>query len=287
MFPVNAAKRRLLIVGLGDVARRALPGLSAAFEVHVATRAQGIDFDRPETLSSIPPVDAVLHSVPPPEGEGDPRTGRLLEALDRRGILPTRWVYISTSGVYGDCAGERVDESRPVRPRSERARRRVAAEMTLSSWCAARGATLVILRAPGIYAGDRLPLARLRAGTPVLRAEEDVYTNHVHADDLAGCCVRGLQEDAPGGIYNASDDTEMKMGDWFDFLADRAALPRPPRIPRSEAPGRIPAPMLSFLEESRRLVNTRMKQVLGYALRYPTVREGVGNVRAAGIHQPA
>lgn len=274
-------------MGLGDVARRALPGLSAAFEIRVATRAQGIDLDRPESLSLLPTAEAVLHSVPPPEGEGDPRTACLLDALDRRGILPTRWVYISTSGVYGDCGGECVDESRPVKPRSARARRRVAAEQALSSWCASRGATLVVLRAPGIYAADRLPLARLRAGTPVLRAEEDVYTNHIHAEDLAGCCIRGLQEDAPGGIYNASDDTEMKMGDWFDFLADRTGLGRPPRIPRSEAPGRIPAPMLSFLEESRRLVNARMKQMLGYTLRYPTVLEGVPDVHAAGVHQSA
>ena len=274
-------------MGLGDVARRALPALSADFDVHVATRARGIDLDQPESLSSIPPVDAVLHSVPPPEAQGDPRTGRLLDALERRGILPTRWVYISTSGVYGDCAGEHVDESHPLHPRSERGRRRVAAEQALAAWCAARGATLVVLRAPGIYAADRLPLARLRAGTPVLRTEDDVYTNHIHADDLAGACVRGLQEDAPGGIYNVSDDTELKMGDWFDFLADRAGLPRPPRIARSEAPGRIPAPMLSFLQESRRLVNARMKGTLGYVLRYPTVREGVPDVRAAGAHQPA
>lgn len=277
----------MLVVGLGDVARRALPGLSAAFEVHVATRARGIDLDRADTLASLPPVDAVLHSVPPPEGEGDARTVRLLEALDRQGILPTRWVYISTSGVYGDCGGARIDETRPVQPRSARGRRRVAAEGALSDWCAARRATLVVLRAPGIYAGDRLPLERLRAGTPVLRPEDDVHTNHIHADDLAGCCCRALAEDAPGGIYNASDDTEMKMGDWFDFLADCAGLPRPPRISRGEAPGRIPAPMLSFMEESRRLVNTRMKEMLGYRLRYPTVREGVRDVRVAGVHQSA
>jgi nucleoside-diphosphate-sugar epimerase len=145
----------------------------------------------------------------------------------------------------------------------------------------------VVLRAPGIYAQDRLPLERLRAGTPVLRAEDDVFTNHIHAEDLAAACVRTLEEDAPAGIYNASDDTQLRMGEWFDLVADRAGLPRPPRIARADATGRMPPELLSFMNESRRLDNTRLKTSLGIRLRYATVREGLEHAHLAGAHQPA
>lgn len=280
--------KRLLIAGPGDIARRALPLLESAFETFVLSRAGGQDLDRPETLAGLPPVEAILHSVPPPNaGFEDTRTANLLNALERGAILPTRMVYIGTSGVYGDCGGALVDETRAIRPQSGRAKRRADAERRLTSWCAERRIALVILRAPGIYAADRLPLARLRAGTPVLRDAEDVFTNHIHAEDLAGICVRALQDDAPAGLYNASDDTQMKMGGWFDLLADRFGLPRPPRIARADSDGRIPAELLSFMAESRRLDNTRLKRVLGVRLRYPTVHDGLLNADAARLHQPA
>jgi nucleoside-diphosphate-sugar epimerase len=143
------------------------------------------------------------------------------------------------------------------------------------------------LRVPGIYAADRLPLERLRAGTPVLRAEDDVYTNHIHADDLAMIVARALEDEAPAGVFNANDDSGLKMGEWFDLVADLYGLPRPPRIPRSEAAGKIPPGLLSFMSESRRLDNRRLKQVLGVRLRYPTVHEGLRYERTLGADQPA
>lgn len=274
--------KRLLIVGYGDIARRAAPRLELRYALRPASRRFGMDLDRPETLEALPEADAILHCAPPsPGGTTDLRTGALLDALAKRGILPARLVYVSTSGVYGDCGGARVDESRSVRPQSERARRRVDAERRLALWCSERDVALVILRAPGIYAADRLPLERLRAGTPVLRAEDDVYTNHIHAEDLAAAVVRALDAAAPAGIYNASDDSELRMGDWLDLVADRAGLPRPPRIARSEAAERIPSGLLSFMSESRRLVNRRLKEGLGVRLRYPTVREGLPALVAA------
>jgi len=280
--------KRLLIAGFGDIARRAVPMLGARFEVRALSRAQGKDLDRPATLAALHPADAVLHCAPPPaSGATDTRTVNLLNALESAGILPTRFVYISTSGVYGDCGGALVDESRPPNPQSDRAVRRADAEARLAVWCKTRGVALVVLRAPGIYAEDRLPIARLRAGTPVLRVEDDVYTNHIHADDLAGIGVRALQEDAPAGIYNASDDTHLRMGEWFDLVADCTGLPRPPRIARAEAAGRMPPELLSFMSESRRLDNTRLKTTLGVRLRYPTVREGLEHAHVAGAHQPA
>jgi nucleoside-diphosphate-sugar epimerase len=280
--------RRLLIAGHGDIARRAVPMLAARYELDLLSRACGRDLDRPETISGLAPADAVLHCAPPPAaGASDTRTANLLSALESTRILPTRFVYISTSGVYGDCGGALVAESRPVHPQTARARRRVDAESRLAVWCTSRGIAFVVLRAPGIYASDRLPVERLRAGIPALRDEDDGYTNHIHADDLAAICVRALQEDAPAGIYNASDDTHLKMGAWLDLVADHAGLPRPPRIARAEAGSRIPAEVLSFMNESRRLDNTRLKRVLGVRLRYPTVREGLNHDHAAGVDQPA
>ena len=279
--------KRLLIAGFGDIARRAAPQLERRFQLAPLARADGFDLDRPDSLL-LPPAQVLLHCAPPPDhGAADTRTAHLLAALEKGRILPARIVYVSTSGVYGDCAGARVDEARPPAPQSERARRRLDAESQLGKWAGERGIELIVLRAPGIYAAERLPLERLRAGMPVLRADDDVYTNHVHADDLAAIVGRALDEDAPAGVYNAADDTEMKMGDWFDLVADAKGLPRPPRISKELAPMRIPAALLSFMQESRRLDNTRLKRVLGIRLRYPTVHEGLRNEHPARLDQPA
>lgn len=295
------ARKRLLIVGCGDVARRALPQWLERYDVAALVRApdpalsaRGVrpfpgDLDQPETLAPLAgAADLIVHAAPPPgTGPQDVRTRNLLAALTRPqdvraqkggAMLPQRVVYISTSGVYGDCGGDYVEESRPVKPQTDRACRRVDAEAVLSRWCGERGIALVILRVPGIYAADRLPLAQLERGTPVLAAEDDVYTNHIHADDLAEVLTVGLS--LGEGVYNASDDSEMKMGEYFDLVADRARLPRPPRVRRAEAAGRIPPVLLSFMSESRRLVNRRMKAELGVRLRHPTVREGVPEAAA-------
>jgi nucleoside-diphosphate-sugar epimerase len=275
---------RLLVVGFGDVARRALPLLASRFAILQASRGNGFDLDRPETLV-LERVDALLHLAPPPmAGDRDARTANLLAALESRRILPARIVYVSTSGVYGDCAGARVDEARPIAPQTMRARRRADAEQRLAVWCSPRGVRLIVLRVPGIYAADRLPLARLRAATPVLLAEDDVYTNHIHADDLAAIAARALEYDAPVGIYNATDDSELRMGDWLDLVADRYALPRAPRLPREELRARVSAELYSFMNESRRLDNRRLKQVLGVRLTYPTVYEGLRHEHALGVH---
>jgi nucleoside-diphosphate-sugar epimerase len=274
---------RLLIAGFGDIGRRVARALDPGVELRTLSRSGGHDLDRPQTLRGIAGwADAVLHCAPPPPaGAGDSRTANLLAALEAR-ILPARIVYVSTSGVYGDCSGALVEESREANPQTERARRRLDAECRLAAWCGARGVALVVLRAPGIYAEDRLPLGHLRAGTPVLRDEDDVYTNHIHADDLAAICVRALQDDAPPGIYNAADDSRLKMAGWLDLVAERAGLPRSPRIARSEAATRIPGELLGFMSESRLLDNAKLKRTLGVRLRYPTVQEGLRRGRVAG-----
>ena len=279
--------QKLLIVGCGDVARRALPALMARYEVAAlsrhpeglpsAVKAIAAELDSLETADWRGfPADCVLHSAPPGDsGAIDARTRKLLAAYADGGKLPRRFVYISTSGVYGDCGGDWVDESRPVNPQSDRARRRVDAENRLLAWGRATGVNVSVLRVPGIYADDRLPVERLRRGTAALRAEDDVYTNHIHADDLAAICVAALERAAAGGIYNASDDSELKMADYFDLVAGRAGLPPPPRISRAEVQQKINPALLSFMSESRRLRNARMKAELGVVLRYPTVYDGV------------
>jgi nucleoside-diphosphate-sugar epimerase len=281
-------KRRLLIVGCGDVVRRALPALLRRWRTYALVRepdptlrALGVtqirgDLDRFASLHRLAGLaHAVLHSAPPPGAGGDdPRTRRLLAALARSRSLPRRLVYIGTTGIYGDCAGARVTETRKPAAATARARRRVAAERILRR-AGRRGMRVSILRAPGIYAADRLPLDRLRRGDPVLVAAEDVFTNHIHAEDLGAACVATLVRGRPNRAYNVCDDSVLPMGEWFDKLADAFGLPRPPRAAREEIRQRLSPMLLSFMGESRRLVNARMKRELKLRLRYPTVDTGI------------
>ncbi|MFP5400639.1 MAG: NAD(P)H-binding protein [Gammaproteobacteria bacterium] len=287
---------RILIVGSGDVALRALPWLTRRFRVYAlvrhaesaaALRAAGAvplvgDLDDRRSLMRLAGVaDAVLHFAPPPaSGEGDPRTKRLLAALGSGKSLPHGVIYISTTGVYGDCGGARVDETRPCNAQTARGRRRVDAERRLRAFCRRSRVRVALLRAPGIYAADRLPLDRLQRGDPVLRADEDVHTNHIHADDLARIACLALFRAPAARAYNASDDSGMKMGDYFDAVADAFALPRPPRLSRAEIATRLSPLTLSFMGESRRLDNRRLKRELRLRLRYPTVADGL---RAATV----
>ncbi|WP_417069163.1 NAD-dependent epimerase/dehydratase family protein [Niveibacterium terrae] len=265
----GAVKSRILIVGSGDLARRTIPRLARRAtvfalyrrpEAAVGLRALGAipvpgDLDRPGSLKRLAGLaDAVLHfAPPPPEGEADRRTARLLAALARGGRSPGTLVYVSTSGVYGDCAGELVAETHPLNPTTPRARRRVDAETRLRRFAPRRGCRLAILRAPGIHAADRLPAERLVRGDPVLVEGEDVFTNHVDADALAGLAITALHRVRGLRVYNACDGVHRKMGDYLDAVADFLGLPRPPRLSRSEITNRLSPLSLSFLSESRRL----------------------------------
>jgi nucleoside-diphosphate-sugar epimerase len=237
------------------------------------------DLDQPLTLGRLGGLaDAVLHLAPPPgQGADDPRTRALLRALARGGRVQ-RLVYASTSGVYGHCGGERFDETRAVGATTDRARRRVDAEAQVRWFGRRTGVRVTLLRIPGIYAADRPgghPRERLARGTPVLAAADDVYTNHIHADDLARACVAALHRGLPQRVLHASDDSELKMGDYFDLAADLCGLPRPRRVTRAEAAQQLSPMLLSFMSESRRLDNRRLKRELRLRLRYPTVREGL------------
>ena len=285
---------RILLVGCGDIALRTarllrhkarLYGITRRTEDAARLRAHGVvpviaDLDRLDSLRRVPSTPfGVLHFAPPPgDGRDDPRTKRLIAALARARSIPRRFVYISTSGVYGDCAGARIDERRPRRAGTPRAQRRAYAEDLLRAWAARHRVHLAILRSPGIYSGTRLPLERLRQGSPVLGSDEDVFTNHIHADDLARAVVAALFRGLPNRAYNVTDDAEMKMGAWFDAVADAFHLPRPPRVTWEEAEHRMAPLLLSFMSESRRLSNDRMKRELRLRLRYPTPQHLLGQI---------
>ena len=295
MIPSPSRRRPcLLVVGCGDIGLRVLRLLRGRWRLLALTtaaargaelRAAGAvplvgDLDDARSLRRLASLaDAVLHLAPPPlDGDADPRSLNLARALALSGRC-RRIVYASTTGVYGDAGGARFDETRRVRPATERARRRVDAERRLREFGLRRGVAVTILRIPGIYAADRRggdPRERVRRASPVLRAEDDVYTNHIHADDLARACVAALHRGAPQRVIHASDDSELKMGDYFDLVARLAGLPPPPRFSRAEAQRALSALTLSFMSESRRLDNRRLKSELRLRLRYPTVERGLG-----------
>ena len=294
-LPRRVVRPTLLIVGCGDVGLRVLRLLHKRWRVLALTsspdrttelRVAGAlplagNLDQPSTLARLAGLaDAVLHLAPPPaRGARDTRTAHLLHALMRKDRV-RRFVYASTSGVYGDCGGARFDETRPLQPTTERAMRRVDAEARVRWYGRHTGVRCSVLRIPGIYATDRPgghPRERLERGMPVLVANEDVYTNHIHADDLARACVVALHRAAPQRVYHASDDSELAMGDYFDLAADLCGLPRPQRLTLAQAQSRLSPMQLSFMRESRRLVNRRLKAELRLALRYPTVAEGLRN----------
>ena len=283
-------------MGCGDVGLRVARLMPARIGLTAVTsspqrigelRERGIrpllaNLDDPASLRRLAGLATrVVHLAPPPgEGWTDPRTRALLAALRQRS-LPSSLVLGSTSGVYGNCHGEWVAETRATRADTPRARRRVDAERAARFFGRSTGARVSILRIPGIYGVDReggTPRARLLKGTPVLRPEDDVYTNHIQADDLARGCMAALWRGRPQRTYNLSDDTQLRMGDYFDLAADLYGLPRPPRVARSVAQTELPLMLLSFMSESRRLDNTRMKRELRLQLLYPQVEMGLRDI---------
>lgn len=293
-LPSRFKRERLLIIGCGDVGQRVVRvqrhvrvvALTSSPARVAALRGQGVtpivgNLDAPASLQRLAGwATRVLHLAPPPlQGSTDPRTLALTRMLMRRSA-PLSVVYGSTSGVYGDCASAWVSESRRVNPTTPRAQRRVDAEARVRHLGRLRssGVRVSVLRIPGIYAPDReggTPRDRLLRGTPALAREDDVFTNHIHADDLARACQLALWRGQPQRVYNVNDDSQRLMGDYFDMAAGLYGLAKPPRISRAQAQTELPAMQLSFMSESRRMVNTRMKRELRLQLRYAKVEDGL------------
>lgn len=291
MLGYNAGVQKILIVGSGDVARRILVRLAPHARVLALLRDAGrcsawreagarpvvANLDDRDSLHRLGGLaDIVLHLAPPPgEGATDTRTRNLLAALGAAGSLPRQLIYVSTTGVYGDCGGAVIDESRRLNPDSARAARRVDAERRLRRWGRDNGVAVSILRAPGIYAADRLPLERLAKEVPALCAPEDPYTNHIHADDLAAACIAAMRHGRSNRAYNVVDDSDLRMGDYFDKVADAFSLPRSPRLTRQAAERVLSPVQMSFMRESRRIGNGRLRKELKLRLAYPTVDDGI------------
>ena len=292
-LPARFRRQRLLIIGCGDVGVRVAAivrrhthvfALTSSAERIETLRQMGVtpllgNLDQAHSLARLAGLATrILHLAPPAaQGRVDARTRHLLASLARR-AAPASLVYGSTSGVYGNCDGQQISEVQPVNAQTERGRRRVDAEAQVRFFGRTLNTSVCVLRIPGIYAPNReggTPRARLEKQLPVLAAAEDVYTNHIHADDLARACHLALWRGAPQRVYHVNDDTALKMGDYFDVAADHYGLPRPPRVSRELATTLLPPSMLSFMSESRRLVNQRMKEELGLRLRYPTVHSGL------------
>jgi nucleoside-diphosphate-sugar epimerase len=284
------SRRHVLVAGCGYVGQRLAVRLQEHFDVtglvrsaervaelqRAGIRALAIDLDRVRPGVSVPErldQEAIIYLTPPPVlGESDLRLDRFLQLAT---VPPHTFVYMSTTGVYGDTAGGVVDESSPVQPRTDRARRRVSAEEMTRVWCNERHVRRVVLRVPGIYGPDRLPLERLKHIEPVVREREAGINNRIHVDDLVEACVRSIANPEARGVYNVTDGQPFSSTTFMNLVAKVAGLPPPPTVSMEEAQLTFSPERLSFLNESRRVSNERMLKHLGVALKYSDVEAGI------------
>jgi nucleoside-diphosphate-sugar epimerase len=280
----------VFIVGCGDIGRRIarrLPGVRITGLVSgqsgaALLKSLGImpviaNLDIPGELDDLDIEGQVVFYLAPPPGGGekDTRMRHFLEAI--RDQRPEKLVYISTSGVYGDCKGAWVSEEWPARPYAPRAKRRWDAEQQLLAWSDRIGVPVIRLRVGGIYAPDRLPKARIQKGLKVICPDEAPWSNRIHADDLARVCIAAAERGEAGEVYNAADGHPTSMTDYFFQVADFLGMPRPACVSLAEAELNLTPAMLSFVRESRRLDISRMKRQLKIELRYPILSEGLAS----------
>ena len=291
------SRRHVLIAGCGYVGQRLAQRLQAQFDVtglvrssqrvaeleHAGIRAIAIDLDRVRAGVAIPErldQEAILYLTPPPVlGESDLRLDRFLQLAT---VPPLTFVYMSTTGVYGDTAGAVVDESSAVKPRTDRARRRVSAEEMTRVWCNERRVRRVVLRVPGIYGPQRLPMERLQHLEPVVREREAGINNRIHVDDLVEACARAIANPEARGVYNVTDGQPFSSTAFINLVAKAAGLPAPPQVSMEEAQLTFSPERLSFLNESRRVSNERMLKHLGVVLKYADVEKGIRASLAEG-----
>jgi len=289
--------KKILIVGCGGVgALVAKSWLKQQAKVYALARsAQAVtrlnqlgitpvegDLDQPASLLELPAAGAWIYYFAPPPGQGvsDPRMCAFVVAMQMLSTPSAGIVYISTSGVYGDCQGDWVDENAEPAPVVDRARRRLDAETWLRGYGRKSGVPVMVLRVGGIYGPGRLPVERLKKGLPVLSLAQSSYTNRIHVDDLVAICVAAVERGRPDRVYNVCDDGPSTMTDYFFAVADALGLPRPPEVDLDEARRVMSAAMLSYLTESRRMLNRRMHEELGIELRYPDLESGLAGITA-------
>lgn len=284
--------QRCFIVGCGYIGERVaklwiergteVSALSRTAERSVQLEKMGItpvngDLDDEAALKNLPLQDSLLYyfAPPPKQGEIDTRMRSFANTALQSESKPAKVVYISTTGVYGDCKGDWVTEETPPNPVTDRAKRRLDAETVLSDWGIKNNVPVIILRVPGIYGPGRLPVGRLKKRLPVVSQKESPYSNRIHADDLAQVCVAAAEKIEKHDIINVSDGQPDTMTNYFNRAAEFLSLPRPPSVSMKEAKKLLSPSLLSFLSESRRIDNKKMLSTLGITLRYPTLEEGL------------
>ncbi len=283
--------RNILIVGFGDIGRRVASHYTqqgqhitavcrTAADSEAATLKVDLDQDQKpiiDWLAANPSGQIYWFAPPQKHGVTDERINRFCQALSNSDIK--RFVYISTTAVYGDCQGRWIDEEEPLKPGTDRGKRRQNAEQCLQIAAKEHGFELVVLRVPGIYGPGRWPLARLKKGLPVLKEAESPYTNRIHQDDLANICVTAMnQAPVKAGewrAYNCSDGHPSTMTDYFNQIADAFDIARPPQLPRAEAEQQLTPGMLSFMNESKRLNSDRVWTEFKTTLSYSSLAEAL------------
>lgn len=241
-----------------------------------------VNLDDAQALKQLPEMDhdRIVYLVPPPpRGQQDTRMTQFITWLGQRQKQPQRIVLISTTGIYGDCHGEWIDETKPPEPQADRAYRRLDAETQLSNYCNEQNIQHIIFRVPGIYGADKLPIQRITSGEPIVRPEDSGYTNRIHAEDLAAFCVEAMMLDVEPGIYNACDGNPSTMNDYFMRVADAKGLPRPEEISLEQAQQQLSAGMLSYLAESKRISNKKLVNHFKTPFKYPDLTAGLKDIK--------
>lgn len=283
--------KHVVIVGCGDIGKRVAKiwqklsktvyatartesNLAELERLHIQPCA--FDLDDFTQAYSLPSKNSLLYYFAPPPAKGceDNRISHFLKNIDETN-LPQHFIYISTSGVYGDKQGQLITEQTPVNPQVDRAKRRYHAEQELTRWARRFDVPFTILRVGGIYGPGRLPLQRLKDHIPMLHENLSPQTNRIHADDLAQICVAAAVKNAAGEIYNVSDGSNSNMTEYFNTIADFTGLARPPLVDWDEAERAISPGMLSYLKESRRMDNSKMMKDLNITLQYPNLKDGL------------
>jgi len=281
---------RVLIVGPGyiglELGRQFVAnghevfGLRRSGDSSGELRAAGInalkgDITEPSTLNSLPrQYDWVVNCVSSSHGGADDyrrvyRQGaqNLVEWL--RESPPTKMVYTSSTGVYGQNDGSWVDETSATDPAAETSRVLLEAEQVFLAAAREQGFPAVVLRVAGIYGpGRSWYLRQFLAGEARIEGEGNRHLNMIHRDDVAGCIMAALERGVPGEVYNAVDDEPLKQREFFVWLAKKLSRDLPPKAPASAEANRKRG------ASDKRLSNRKLKDALGYSFRFPTFREG-------------
>ncbi len=285
--------RRLFIFGLGysglEIAKLAraqgwdVAGTCTTAEKAERLRASGIEahqFDGTAALPAATLANAshVLCTIAPKE-TGDPALGTCCALLER-----ATWLgYLSTTGVYGDHGGGWVDEATPAKPGQARSIERLAAEQAWRDLARQTGATLDILRLPGIYGPGRSAIDQVKAGTARRIDKPGQFFSRIHVEDIANAALAAMARTDGEALWNVADDLPAPNSEVIAYAFELLGKPVPPAIPWEQAAPAMSPMARSFYMESRRVRNDRLKRDLGVVLRYPTYREGLkAIVDAAG-----